>query len=144
MAAGLGVAEQHIGQGVSDFHAREPDQEHRRGVVPPGHLHRGAGVDHHHGALVRFDDGADEVVLPARQRQGGPVKAFAFDGTGGPDHHDGDVGGAGRGSRLGDLAVRRFPGFVDGQPYAEQSGLRMPGVAQGQSHRGSGGQDDAG
>ena len=66
-AAGLGDAQQDVGERVAVLLAAEPAQQHGRHVVAPRHQHRRAGVDHDDGARVRRGHGADQVVLPAGQ-----------------------------------------------------------------------------
>ena len=66
-AAGLGDAEQDVGDRVAELLPAEPADQQGRDVVAPRHQHRRAGVDQHDRARVGRDDGADQVVLPAGQ-----------------------------------------------------------------------------
>jgi beta-glucosidase len=104
-AAGLGVAEQHVGERVTVLLAAEPGQQHRRRVLGPGQQDRGAGVHYHHGPGVGRDDLADQVVLAAGQGQRGAVEALALHLRGGADHDHGRVAGGGQGDGPRDLLV---------------------------------------
>ena len=104
-AAGLGVAEEHVGDGVARLLPRIPGLKHRRDVADPRHLDRPAGLQHHHGARVGARHRGDQLVLPPGQGDARQVAAFGVPLAVAPDEEQRDLGAARRLHGGGDLGV---------------------------------------
>ena len=98
-AAGLGLAKEHVDEGVGVLLPGEPRLQEGAGGIGPRHGHGRPRVDNDHSVARRPDDPPDQVILPPGQVHRLAVDALGLDRrVGADDDHDG-VGTLGQGHR---------------------------------------------
>ena len=78
VARRVDVAEQHVRERFAVLLAGKKLQQHRAGLVDPGHGHGRADIDHDDGVRIGVEHGVHERVLPAVKVHGCPVAAFGL------------------------------------------------------------------